>query len=148
MLMSSSNYDAIYHAALVLHDLSGDPNLCYPAMRYCSANGVRGATDWLAEALRRHLSEKLSLSDSELRQMCLFALEHGYDDIAMTCFQRCSAGALNDMKWFPENDLSANCPHRIKPICCKITGDVCHSSGPYYACVIYDKVRCGYDGRG
>ena len=98
MLMSSSNYDAIYHAALVLHDLSGDPNLCYPAMRYCLANGVRGASDWLAESLCRHLSEKLSLSDSELRQMCLFALEHGYDDIAMTCFQRCSAGALDDMR--------------------------------------------------
>lgn len=144
--MSSSHYDAIYHAALVLYDLSGDPHLCNSAMRCCSANGVRGATDWLADDLRRELSEKISLSDSDLRQMCLFAIEHGYDDIAMTCFRRCSAGALDDMKWLPDKDLSADCPHRVKTnlvksIRCEITGDVCHSSEPYCRCSLYNRFQ-------
>lgn len=141
--MGDKNYNAIYHTAVLLFDLSGDAELCYPAMRCCAAHGVKGAVDWMASEMRRHLERTIWISIDELRQICIFALEHGYEDIAVTCFRRCPCGALDDLKWVADGDLAHDCPHRSLPQRCKVTGDRCHSDKPYEMCDIYEQERYG-----
>lgn len=142
--MNEPNYHAIYQTALLLHELSGDPDLCSTAMRCCSAHGIQEATDWLAVEMLRELNRKLYISNSDLRQMCEWAITHKKHELALECFRRSPAELLDDLKWDDPENPAYKCPRRRDFKRCNLTDEICSFHGDHLTCPTYGTWQMNY----